>query len=77
MHPASWRHLPVVQAGFLLSFSTYSTTKETARLRPALMQYLSGRAERERLLVRRHIFEVMGRWCWLSFAGGPMRPTRR
>ena len=53
VRPASLRHLPVVYAGFMLSFSTYSTMKETDQLRPALTQYLSGRAERDRLLVAR------------------------
>lgn len=48
---ASLRHLPVVYAGFVLSFTPLGTAKETARSRPQLAEYLSGRADDHRLLV--------------------------
>ena len=48
---ASLRHLPVVYAGFVLSFTPLGTAKETVRTRPQLAEYLSGRADDHRLLV--------------------------
>jgi hypothetical protein len=45
------RHLPVVYAGFLLSFTPESTTKEAMSKQPQLARYLAGRAQGNQLLV--------------------------
>jgi hypothetical protein len=48
---ASRRHLPIVYAGFVLSFTESGTTKEAMRSRPQLAEYISGRADDHRLLI--------------------------
>jgi len=48
---ASWRHLPVAYAGFVLSFSRAATAKEACDYRSQITEYLAGRAEHSRLLV--------------------------
>jgi hypothetical protein len=49
--PASLRHLPVVYAGFVLSFTGADTMGEAKKSRHELSEYLGARADDHRLLV--------------------------
>ncbi|MCU1590025.1 MAG: hypothetical protein JWP11_1281 [Frankiales bacterium] len=48
--PSLW-HLPIVYAGFVLSFAATDSAKEATRSRVQMAEYLYGRAEDHRLLI--------------------------